>query len=320
MARCAKLIEQVRLERTELTFTEAFLFLKIGHSSDVDAFEHFLHRVSDDEAADYASTHADDRNFMRLAFAFLEPHEMPTHSHLADLLVRWSQASSRNAEKFDHLATMLGPWRNDTGNHGKLVDGVTNVSFSGSHVHIELSKIGESGKELRGLAAFLVTNQIRNEIMNRPKHLRKRIVLEELGGFRAIPQGEQVVTEFYSRMRKYSTWVISVVQQKTMLGESAAAASLLGNSRIGIFLRQSDPSELEEISKSFPLPDSTKESILGFNDPSREQGAPFVYVHKGSKPIIATGRHIVLDEDPTNEGSESEATGGGSPAKRRMKK
>ena len=155
---------------------------------------------------------------------------------------------------------------------------------------------------LRALAAFLITNQLRNEVMNRPRHQRKRIVLEEIGGLLTIPNGGQIVTEFYQRMRKYRTWVISVMQQTEVLKDSpAVASSVLGNARIGIFLRQEISEELEYLSKSFPLPDSTRESILRFNIPTRELGAPFVYYHKGTKPIIATARHILSNPDPSSK-------------------
>ena len=238
VARCGLLLEGSSCA----TLTEGFL--------EWQEFESHAEDPSQKEVLAYLEKNRNTQRFRRLVFAFMESHEMPTHSNLVDWLEKQNRTGSRNREAFGRLATLLAPWRSN-GNYGDLVDGITNVNLSGSHVHIELSKIPESAKQLRALAAFLITNHIRNHIMSLPRQLKKRVVLEELNGFENIPGGSEILAEFYSRMRKYSTWVIAVIQQLEMLKDSPARASLLGNSRIGIFLKQANPSELDLLSESF---------------------------------------------------------------------
>ena len=294
-ARCAMRVNQLLRANDTLTLTEAFQRLTANHPRQSGQFEEMLSGISEDEASAFAYSHKDDPALSRLLFAFLEPSQMPTHSDLVALLEQQSHSSTRNAEKLDALATQLAQW-SASGQNGKLVDGVTNVDFSGSHVHIELEKVTESSEQLLSLVAFLVTNHVHNEIINRPRNVHKRVILEEWGGFRNVPGGARITCNLYQRARKYNTSVISVLQQTRALeAEPEVASSMLGNACIGLFLKQRTTAELDYLTESFALPQSTREAILRFNEPSPELGAPFVYYHKGSDPIIATARHVLLD-------------------------
>ncbi len=220
---CCEEIKTVQEENEDHTFTEAFLELRSRHP---DLTDYLRGKGSEADSS--------NDEVMRLAYAFMTPEQMPTHSDLVDWFERESHGESRNAVEFGKLATQLARWKSG-GSYGKLVDGVTNVSLTGSHVHIELSKISNSMPELRSIAAFLVTNYVRSEIMNRPRESRKRVIFEELGGFSNVPGGEAIVSEFYTRMRKYHCWILSVIQLGKMMQDSSVTTSLLGNARIGIF-------------------------------------------------------------------------------------
>ena len=303
-AKCAIRIDRYTDENPDLTLSEAFSELFPAGILNSTTCSGLGAEITDDEASDYIDSHREDSNLFRLTFAFLERQQMPRHRQLVDWLSEQGAKKPHLTEKHSVLATSLKQWCAD-GSYGRLVDGVTNISLSGSHVHIELGKIPESSKELRALAAFLVTNHIRNEIMSRPRQRRKRVILEELGGFLTVPGGERIVSEFYQRMRKYNTWVVSVVQQTQMLEQSpVAAASLLNNSRIGIFLKQATEAEVDSLSSTFELPEATKHALRQFSEPTHAHGAPFIYYHKGTKQIIATARHV-LPITPANASSPS---------------
>ncbi|MEM7564026.1 MAG: type IV secretion system DNA-binding domain-containing protein [Pseudomonadota bacterium] len=288
-ARC-----QLQLNRTEetqnKTLWEQCHDLREKHGAGLAEF--LKGQVNEDEADEFLTRHATSTTLRRLIYAFLPADSMPRHRDLVSHLQSLAENDLPISSALTELVLLLEPWLAH-GSYGRLVDGTTNVRFSGSHVLIELGQIPESAKELRTLAAFTITNQIRNEIISRPRHTRKRVIIEELGGFLNVPGGDKIVPEFYQRMRKYKCWVVSVAQQSQILDGSPAAVSILGNARMGIFLKQSNPTELDALSRHFPLPKAIKNEILTFPNPSKENGAPFIYYHHGAKPTIASARHII---------------------------
>jgi hypothetical protein len=150
------------------------------------------------------------------------------------------------------------------------------------------------------VAAFLITNHVRNEVMSRPRSTRKRVILEELSAFLAIPNGDRITREFYERMRKYNCWVFSVIQQFSRFHVSPVRSSVMGNSRLLFLLKQRDRQDLDRISEAFPLPDVTKSTIASFPVPTSQQSRPytaFVYYRDGDgKPTIVNARNEASKE------------------------
>lgn len=233
----------------------------------------------------------------RLTFAYLTPSEMPTHGHLRELLSLESHGVQ--GQELRHLATLLEPWCAG-GNYGPILDGINNVDLRGAMTHFELGYIPESAEDLRAVAAFLITNHVRNEVITRPRKARKRVVLEELSAFLNVPNGERITREFYERMRKFHCWVISVIQQYSRFRESAVRSSVMGNSRLLLLLKQRDRLDLEHIGESFPLAEVTKATISTFPEPSRSGPnaySGFVYYRvEDEKPVIAVGRNVLAKE------------------------
>ena len=226
------------------------------------------------------------------AFAYLKPAQMPTHGHLQEFLALESHGP--NAEDCRTLAKLLEPW-SAGGNYGPILDGASNIKLDGKIAHFELGYIPESAQDLRAVAAFLITNYARNEVLTRPRAQRKRIVLEELSAFLAIPDGDRITREFYERMRKYNCWVISVIQQFGRFYESPVRSSVMGNSRVLFLLKQRDKQDLDRIDESFPLPDITKGAIANFPEPGKQRSNPhasFVYYRaEDAKPVIVTAKN-----------------------------
>ncbi len=237
-------------------------------------------------------------DLMAMGYTLMQPEEMPTHSQFVEMLNLESR-QKRAHEDLGLLKTLLEPWGRN-GRYGAILDGVNNVDLTKKVVHFELSFIPESAKELRDVAAFLITNDIRKEIMRRPRNIRKRVILEELSAFLAMPDGERITREYYERMRKYSTWVFSIIQQFQRIKDHPVRSSVIGNSRIMFMLKQPDQRDVEAMSQGFRVPSVTKRQVASFPDPSEMKSDPFgsfVYYHEATgRPHIAIGRHFASKE------------------------
>lgn len=235
---------------------------------------------------------------MAMGYTLMKPEDMPTHSQFVEMLNLESR-QRRAHEDLGLLRMLLEPWGKN-GRYGAILDGVNNVDLSKKVVHFELSYIPESAKELRDIAAFMITNDVRKEIMRRPRNIRKRVILEELSAFLAMPDGERITREYYERMRKYSTWVFSIIQQFQRIKDHPVRSSVIGNSRVMFMLKQPDQRDVEAMSQGFRVPSVTKRQVAAFPDPSEMKSNPFgsfVYYHEATgRPRIAIGRHFASKE------------------------
>ncbi len=231
----------------------------------------------------------------RLSCAFMRADEAATHSRFQQWLELESMGDASDREEVGILATLLQPWCAEGGLYGRVFDGINNVNFKGSIVHLELGQIPHAAPDLRTLAALVITNQIRNEILRRPRNHLKRVVFEELGSFLLMPGGSATVSEFYQTMRKYNCWVISVFQQLQNLKE--CGPSILGNIRLAFLLKQGSPQEVKLLADAFELPESASEALSRFPEPNREHGAPFLcWRNNAARPEIVTGFHVASPE------------------------
>ena len=247
---------------------------------------------------DYLNNPGNQWDLMSMGYTLMKAEDMPTHSQFVELLNLESR-QRRAHEDLGLLRMLLEPWSR-TGRYGAILDGVNNVDLSGKVVHFELSYIPESAKELRTVAAFLITNDLRKEIMSRPRSTRKRVILEELSAFLAMPDGDRITREYYERMRKYSCWVFSIIQQFQRIKDHPVRSSVVGNSRVMYMLKQPDQRDVESMSEGFRIPSITKRQVTSFPDPSEMKSDPyasFVYYHEATgRPRIAIGRHQASKE------------------------
>lgn len=259
-----------------------------------------LFGMSLDEARleDFLNDPVNQWDHMSMGYTLMKPEDMPTHSQFVELLNLESR-QRRAHEDLGLLRMLLEPWSR-TGRYGAIMDGVNNVNLKGKVVHFELSYIPESAKELRTVAAFLITNDLRKEIMSRPRSTRKRVILEELSAFLAMPDGDRITREYYERMRKYSCWVFSIIQQFQRIKDHPVRSSVVGNSRVMFMLKQPDQRDVQSMSEGFRIPEVTKRQVTSFPDPSEMKNDPFasfVYYHEATgRPRIAVGRHQASKE------------------------
>jgi hypothetical protein len=263
------------------------------YANDVNGLE-----VESAKLEDFLNNPMNQWDMMAMGYTLMKPEDMPTHSQFVEMLNLESR-QRRAHEDLGLLRMLLEPWSR-TGRYGAMLDGVNNVDLSGKVVHFELSYIPESAKELRTVAAFMITNDLRKEIMSRPRSIRKRVILEELSAFLAMPDGDRITREYYERMRKYSCWVFSIIQQFQRIKDHPVRSSVVGNSRVMFMLKQPDQRDVESMSDGFRVPSVTKRQVSGFPDPSEMKTDPyaaFVYYHEATgRPRIAIGRHHASKE------------------------
>jgi type IV secretion system protein TrbE len=207
--------------------------------------------------------------------------------------------SGPHADEMRYLATLLEPW-SASGSYGELFDGVSSIDLTGRIAHFELSYIPESAEELKAAAAFLIANYTRAHMMRLPRALRKRNLFGEVARFSLVPSGRKVIRESYQQLRKYNVWNVAEVQNYELFRTSEIRGPVLGNSRILFMLRQSDRSDVEDLSKDFPIPDAVKDAVLSHPEPEKLVGqkyAQFTYYHTDQKrPLIVTMRNVASRE------------------------
>ncbi|MCB1096659.1 MAG: hypothetical protein KDN22_13865, partial [Verrucomicrobiae bacterium] len=270
------------------TMLDAF----IDYRDSTEGNEEWLAAVTDEDIDATSRDPVAVEETFRLAFASMRPEQMPMHSQLQEML--GMDAQGVNGDDSRHLAQLLEPWCSH-GNYGALLDGVNNVDLRGRIAHFELGYIPESAQDLRAVAAFLITNHVRNEVMTRRRDVRKRVILEELSAFLTIPDGDRITREFYERMRKFNCWVFSVIQQFGRFYDSPVRTSVMGNSRMLFLLKQRDRQDLDRISEAFPIPEVTQSAISTFPEP--RTFSSFVYYREDDgKPVIANARNHASKE------------------------
>ncbi len=285
---------QQRLPRGS-SFLDAYVAFRDWSEDHRDEADDRLSQV--DTAAVERICHTEDDDLGNLSYAYMSGGTMPIHSQLRELLSA-STGNSREAEEKRMLGTFLDSWCAH-GSYGALLDGPSNVQFDGSLAHFEFGCIPEAAQELRSVAAFLVTNYVRNEIMTRPRGERKRVILEELSSLLLNHGGERITRDFFERMRKYNAWILAIVQQYARLCESPVRHSIMSNIRSCYILKQSDREEVDQLGDALKLPEVTRQTILNFPEPTslKEPYSSFVYYETRDRyPLIAVGRHVASPE------------------------
>ena len=138
---------------------------------------------------------------------------------------------------------------------------IPHLSLTGRIAHFDLTYIPESNKQLKELAGFLIANYGRQHIITLPRGKRKRVIFEEVSRTLDIPGGEQLVSEFYAQLSKFSTWIISIVQQYSRFQQSGIRPIVFGNAKQFFFTRMNDRRDVEDVARDIELSQATKEAI-----------------------------------------------------------
>ncbi|MFA7345467.1 MAG: hypothetical protein WC003_14295 [Terrimicrobiaceae bacterium] len=116
-----------------------------------------------------------------------------------------------------------------------------------------------------------------------PRGARKRVIFEEVARTLDISGGEQLVSEFYAQLSKFSTWIISIVQQYSRFQRSGIRPIVFGNAKQFFFTRMNDRQDIEDVAKDIDLSETTKEAISRYplpeHLPDNNKYAALTYYH-----------------------------------------
>ncbi|OAM89973.1 hypothetical protein OH491_16840 [Termitidicoccus mucosus] len=255
----------------------------------------FIHDIAESDITAFLQDAQTERAVMATAHAYYEPTDYPQHASLVELM-QFSRFPEHKKETVDHLATLLASWCAH-GQYGRLFDGVTNISLTGQIAHFELGYIPEQAVELKTAAGLLISGFSRQHIISLPRHLRKRILYEELARFLDVPGGEKVVAEAYAQLRKFSCWTASIVQQYSRFKSSRIRPVVIGNSKQFFLMRQFDRSDIADIAHDINLPESVCAAIQNYPMPEQQpEGKKFssicFFTPVTDPPLCGTVRNI----------------------------
>ncbi|MGE9268102.1 MAG: TraC family protein [Verrucomicrobiales bacterium] len=276
---------------------EAFVDHRDWAHAHPDEAHAFLNEPDEGEILRFLKNSSSAREVRNLAFSYFQPQEYPEHRMLQELMQLEASGAERN--QIIQIATLLRPWCRD-GQYGALFDGQSNISLTGKIAHFELGYIPESSPELKSAAAFLITNHTRQHIITLPRGAKKRNNYEEVARLAQIPGGRKIIEESYAQMRKFNCWNISILQQASQLESSGIRKSIIGNSRQFFLMRQSDRTDVEDLSRDIALPEITKQAILNYPLPDQQSGqkySAFTYFHTDAqRPICGTVQNVTSPE------------------------
>ena len=181
-------------------------------------------------------------------FATFSPEQYPQHPDLHDMMQNHPMPE-HDAREIADLATLLEPW-----NEQVLVSGASTIRFTQNGVaHFELGQIPDANIHLKEVAAFLIANYARQHIITLPRAKRKLVLFEECARTLNIPGGQELVSEFYAQLSKFSTEIISSVQSYAMFERSPIRPVVMGNAAIKFLCKFADRNDLDNISTDIGL-------------------------------------------------------------------
>lgn len=291
-------VERWRRERMPInsTYADAFCALRDFADRREDEARSFIHALDEGDIVRWSKTGDGERIIRNFLFSSFEPEEFPRHEMLVEMM---ETAIMRHHDKdvVNRLVSSLHQWRAG-GDYGKLFDGVTNVSLTNK---VSLFELAYAPPQMKAAAGFLIANYGRQNMMTLPRHLWKMTIFEELSRFMNVPGGEQIVSENYAQMAKFSCVIWSIVQQYNQFKSSSIRPVVIDNSAIKILMRQQDQGDLDDIGNDIGLTEATKSTIMSYpipaqmSDGERYSSATY-FVKDPLHPVCGTIRNICCPE------------------------
>ncbi|OGV39505.1 MAG: hypothetical protein A2X48_12780 [Lentisphaerae bacterium GWF2_49_21] len=259
----------------------------------------FLSSINDQQMTEFSKGNDTEKLIRDMAFTYFKADEYPTHSALQEMMII-APFRQHDRDEVKQLATLISSWC-AYGQYGKIFDGATNISLTGKMAHFELGSIPDEASDLKKMVGFLINSYTRNHIMTLPRNTKKRYVFEEAGRILDVEGGERLISECYAQMRKYGTWIVSIVQQYSKFKQTPIRPVIMGNSKQFFLMKQNDRSDLADISRDIDLSEVTQEQIMNYpspeNLPEDRRHSSFTYYHLDvRKPICGSGRNYCSSE------------------------
>jgi type IV secretion system protein TrbE len=295
VARQAMAIAEYKTAYLPVTSTFLEAWTEFQHAASEDERQSLIRRWKPEEVSRFLKSPDTERLVRNTAFAFFRTEDYPTHDMLQQMMLV-APFPEHNRDEINHIATLLAPW-----NEQRLVCGHSTLSLTGSIAHFDLTYIPESNKQLKELAGFLIANHGRQHIITLPRGKRKRVIFEEVARTLDVPGGEQLVSEFYAQLSKFSTWIISIVQQYSRFQRSGIRPIVFGNAKQFFFTRMNDRRDVEDVARDIELSQAIKEAITRYplpeHLPPQNKYAALTYYHLGvEEPLCGTIHNRVSPE------------------------
>lgn len=255
VAREAMAALEYKTERLPINATFLDAWTEFHHAMSEDERESRIAHAKADAVSRFLKSPQTERYVRNAAFAFFKSDEYPIHEMLQQMMLL-APFPEHDRDEINHLATLLAPW-----NEQRLLNGPSTLSITGDIAHFDLTYIPESNQQLKELAGFLIANYGRQHIITLPRGARKRVIFEEVARTLDIAGGEQLVSEFYAQLSKFSTWIISIVQQYSRFQRSGIRPIVFGNAKQFFFTRMNDRRDIEDVAKDIDLSEATKEAV-----------------------------------------------------------
>ena len=109
------------------------------------------------------------------------------------------------------------------------------------------------------------------------------------------------MSEFYAQLSKFSTWIVSIVQQYSRFQQSRIRPIVFGNAKQFFFTRMNDRRDVDDVARDIDLSQATKEAITRYPlpehlPPSNKYVALTYYHLNVEQPLCGTIHNRVSKE------------------------
>ena len=237
----------------------------------------------------------DDPEMLRnISYAFMKKGDMPYHSQLVEA-IRETTLSNLEKSETNRIAARLAVYGIESGK-GCLFDGETTIDLSKRWIHIELGKMAQSGNALKNLVGIAINNLVKNQIINMPRSAKKAYLFEEASRFLLIPGAPEIMKQTYAQFRKFNCVAITITQSIAQMAQSGVGQIIMTQSKMFLFLKNTDAAELDLIGNYIALSDEAKRNIMNFPAPehlpvNNRFSSFLLYAQRAEWPIVGVGRN-----------------------------
>ncbi len=237
----------------------------------------------------------DDPEMLRnIVYAFMGKGDMPYHSQLVEA-IRETSLSHLEKSETNRIAARLAVYSVESGK-GCLFDGETTIDLTKRWVHIELGKMAQSGNVLKNLVGIAINNLVKNQIVSMPRSTKKLYLFEEASRFLMIPGAAEIMMQSYAQFRKFSCCAVTITQSIAQMAQSGVGQIIMTQSKMFLFLKNTDAAELDLIGNYIALSDEAKRNIMEFpapeHLPANDRYSSFLlYAQRANWPMVGVGRN-----------------------------
>ncbi|MDD5596455.1 MAG: DUF87 domain-containing protein [Victivallaceae bacterium] len=237
----------------------------------------------------------DDPEILRnIAYAFMNKSDMPYHSQIVEA-IRETQLANLEKSETNRIAARLAVYSIESGK-GCLFDGETTIDLTKRWIHVELGKMAQSGNALKNLVGIAINNLVKNQIVNMPRSAKKLYLFEEASRFLMIPGAAEIMKQSYAQFRKFSCCAVTITQSIAQMAQSGVGQIIMTQSKMFLFLKNTDATELNLIGNYISLSDEAKQNIMDFPapehlPPGKKYSSFLLYAQRAAWPIVGVGRN-----------------------------